>query len=250
MISSPHELQRTILPRGGVRWLVAIVGLTVGISAGADYTPTVDYESRELCGFALRVHPMAIEHADDLAACLEELEGQLRNIQRVVPDAPLAELQKVPFWIEWRVKPRGAAEVHVSARWLRENGYNPDKLYGVEINNCRNFVDWSRTAQPWMVLHELAHAYHHRVLGSGHRPLRTAFAEAGEQQLYDSVLHVNGRRERAYALTNVDEYFAELTEAYFGKNDFYPFLPAELREHDPVGYGVLRDIWGEPVDRR
>ncbi|MDZ4689279.1 MAG: hypothetical protein SH850_29740 [Planctomycetaceae bacterium] len=234
----------------GLRLALLTIVLLANVSAAAEFTPTADYEPRELCGFALRVHPAAIQHADDLAVCLEELESQLRNIQRVVPDRALAELQKVPFWIEWQVKPRGAAEVHVSAGWLKENGYNPDKLYGVEINNCRNFVDWSRSTQPWMVLHELAHAYHHRVLGADHRGLRTAFAEASEQQLYEVALHVNGRRERAYALTNVDEYFAELTEAYFGKNDFYPFLPAELREHDPVGHLALQAIWGDPVDRR
>ncbi len=34
------------------------------------------------------------------------------------------------------------------------------------------------------------------------------------------------------------EYFAEGTEAYFYRNDFYPFVRAELKDHDPV----LRDL--------
>ena len=44
-----------------------------------------------------------------------------------------------------------------------------------------------------------------------------------------------GRRSfaRAYALTTPQEYFAEGTEAFFGRNDFFPYDRAELRRHDP-----------------
>ena len=43
---------------------------------------------------------------------------------------------------------------------------------------------------------------------------------------------------------NDQEYFAELTEAYFGTNDFYPFVRAELKQHDPKMYQVLEKVWG------
>ena len=41
-----------------------------------------------------------------------------------------------------------------------------------------------------------------------------------------------GRRERVrhYGLTNPMEFLAEMTEAYFGVNDFFSFNRAELRE--------------------
>ena len=45
--------------------------------------------------------------------------------------------------------------------------------------------------------------------------------------------------------TNQMEYFAELSEAYFYRNDFYPFLNAELKQHDPVGYALMVELWGE-----
>ena len=44
------------------------------------------------------------------------------------------------------------------------NGFNPAKEKSVEISNLANFLKWS-LHQPWMVLHELAHSYHHQVLG-------------------------------------------------------------------------------------
>jgi hypothetical protein len=34
-----------------------------------------------------------------------------------------------------------------------------------------------------------------------------------------------------------------MTEAFFGTNDFYPFVRAELREHDPEMFEVLREVW-------
>ena len=53
-----------------------------------------------------------------------------------------------------------------------------------------------------------------------------------------------GRKVRAYDATTPMEYFAEGTEAYFARNDFYPFVRAELKEHDPVLHDLLEEIWG------
>jgi len=33
------------------------------------------------------------------------------------------------------------------------------------------------------------------------------------------------------------------TEAYFGTNDFYPFIRPERRAHDPKLYRLLDEIW-------
>lgn len=99
--------------------------------------------------------------------------------------------------------------------------------------------------QPWMVFHELAHGYHHQFLDRGfdNAELRAAFERAKESKAYENVLRASGRRERHYALTNPQEYFAEASEAYFGTNDFYPYVRAELREHDPDGCDLLARLW-------
>ena len=60
----------------------------------------------------------------------------------------------------------------------------------------------------------------------------------------DKVLLYAGRYVRHYGMNNPKEYFAEATEAYFGVNDFYPFVRAELKEHDPKMFALLVDIWG------
>jgi hypothetical protein len=40
------------------------------------------------------------------------------------------------------------------------------------------------------------------------------------------------------------EYWAESTEAYFAVNDIYPFVRAELREHDPQMARFIERYWG------
>ena len=151
---------------------------------------------------------------------------------------------QVRIWVEWDKKPNGAAEYHVSRGWLQANGYNPEKAGGIEISNTRNFVNWSRSAQPCMVMHELAHAYHHLVLGDKHAGIDAAFKQAVDRKLYESVGYVLGGNKRAYAMNNAKEYYAELTEAYFGKNDFFPFTRSDLEKHDPVGNQLMESTWG------
>ncbi len=46
------------------------------------------------------------------------------------------------------------------------------------------------------------------------------------------------------------EFFAEMTESFFGVNDFYPFNHlAELKEAEPELFQLLTDIWGSPENR-
>lgn len=48
----------------------------------------------------------------------------------------------------------------------------------------------------------------------------------------------------AYAAENHKEDFAEASEAFFGANDFYPFVRVELRRHDPEMEALLGRLWG------
>lgn len=205
--------------------------------------PLSAYAQRDIRGFTVLVHREALSHPAEVREALQELEEQIRRVVRVVPSGTLWQLRHVRIWLEWENKPNGAAEYHPSAEWLREHGYNPEKARGIEISNARNFVRWSRGEQPWMLLHELAHAYHHQVLGYENRMVLIAYRHAMQRGLYEQVEYIRGGKQKAYATTNVQEYFAELSEAYFGKNDFYPFTREHLAKHDPVGYKMVEQAW-------
>lgn len=74
------------------------------------------------------------------------------------------------------------------------------------------------------------------------------FLRAKVSGSYDNVerWYGNGRantKERAYALSNPMEYFAESSEAYFTRNDFFTFNAEELRGHAPAMSGLLSELW-------
>ncbi|MGB2820794.1 MAG: hypothetical protein WBF17_07430, partial [Phycisphaerae bacterium] len=212
------------------------------------YTPTDRYVVRDVEGWRVYFHPDLVHGHKELdRQVLRVLAGRLHEVARMVPPGALARLRKVKIWMEqehWRSRTGG---YHPSRGWLVKNGYNPDKTDSVEFARAEGFVRVVRV-QPSVVLHELAHAYHDQFLpgGFGNKQVRAAHEAAKDAKLYESCLLYKGRRLRAYAMTNQMEYFAELSEAFFGTNDFFPFVRAELRNHDPEAHKLLEKLWGEP----
>ena len=234
-----------------IRRLAACAAVLASIATSAPaYEPTTGYETREVEGWTLKVHKGFLKDRPSLAGRTLKLMGQqLDQITRVVPPEALAKLRKVRIWVEEDEPHHPCATYHPNVDWLREHGMNPDKARCVEVSNARAFLDWTRQ-QPWMILHELTHAYLDQFTpgGFGNPALRDAYDKAIADGLYDRVLLFDGRTVKGYAATNPMEYFSELSEAYFGVNDMYPFVRAELREHDPGGAAVVRSLWGVPGD--
>jgi hypothetical protein len=83
------------------------------------------------------------------------------------------------------------------------------------------------------------------VLRFDHPRIIAAYDQMKEEGIYERVLLYTGRQTKHYALSNHKEYFAESTEAYFGVNDFYPFVRAELEQHDPRMYALMVELWGK-----
>jgi len=74
--------------------------------------------------------------------------------------------------------------------------------------------------------------------------LRAAHARLRDSGQLDAVLRWSGSTERHYALNNPDECFAEGTESWFGVNDYYPFVRAELQAFDAGWTAAVRTAWG------
>jgi hypothetical protein len=223
---------------------MAVLAWAAAATAGAaGPTPLEAYARSNVHGFEVLVAPAVLAHPDDAARARAELDRQLSAIAATVPAPHLDSLRRTRIWVEWDARPEGAAEFHVSADWLRANGYLAEKLAGVEIGNARNFVAWSRQDQPWMLLHELAHARLHAAPAL-QAEAAAALDAARAAGLYASVPDVHGRPRAAYALTDAHEYFAELSEAWFGRNDFFPYARAELKAYDPRGAALMQAAWG------
>ena len=213
-------------------------------AAAPPYRPTAEYHQREMRGWRLMVAPDLLEDEKLANAVFAELERQLAAIEQVVPAGPLEKIRQVVIWVEKYESHHPCMAYHPDRNWLLEHDMNPDKARSVEIANARNFIRWTRE-QPWMVLHELAHGYHHRFLPGGYRnkEIREAFERASREGKYESVAYVRGGEKRAYALNNPMEFFAENSEAFFGKNDFFPFTRADLEKFDPETFALLQKLW-------
>ena len=139
---------------------------------------------------------------------------------------------------------RHKAEYHPSPNWLRENNRNPAMAEAIEFTNIPIFEKECKR-MPRFVLHELAHAYHHQVLGWDHPQIRDAYQAAKKAGTYNAVKNHAGHPRTAYALTPETDDFADNTEAFFGANDFYPFNKQQLKKHDPNIHNLLKKIWLE-----
>ncbi len=210
------------------------------------HSPTSDYTKLEIAGFTVLASPAVMVDKKAADQALGLLDTKLKEIKRIVPGAAFDKLVGVKIWVERDNPDNKGAVYHPSAGWLKDHGYNLDKEKSVEIGNIRNFVDWATRTQPMMILHELAHAYHHQFVGHGEVKVRTAFESATKSGAYDKVMFVSGGEKKAYAMTNVMEYFAESSEAYFGVNDFYPFDRWQLLAVDKSMYEALVSAWGLP----
>lgn len=250
-MNTPRRIQtRSFLSTSIILCLFLQAGIQVGL-LGDDkekkekkppYDPTSAYEIKKIEGWKVYVlKRLEKEKPEILRKALRLVEIQLYQITLVIPDGPLKKLREVPIWVCDRKD--GPIHYHPNRGWLVGNGYNPDKAKAVDISRVANIVR-SYRSQRWVLLHELAHAYHNRVLGFNHPKILAAYRSAKKSKKYESVLLHNGRKVRHYALTNEKEYFAECTEAFFGTNDFYPFVRSELKEHDPGVYKVLEEVWG------
>lgn len=202
------------------------------------------YKSLEIEGWPVRVGDKLMqEHANATTQALELLADQLKIVKRVLPASAVEQLIDVPIWLSPKYEGFGpTGEYHPSAGWLGKNGRHPKLHRCIEFTNVPIF---EREVQrmPVLVLHELAHAYHDQVLGFDHQAVRSTFEIAKSNGSYDAVRRGNGKTEKAYAMSNDREYFAETSEAYFGRNDFYPFDRNELTKHDPRMANLLERLW-------
>ena len=229
--------------------LLTCLLMAVGAAAADDTKPVFfDPVVQQIEGWAVHVDPALLEgeYADDEGGqALQMLANHLQRIKVLVPADRLAQLQKLEIWIEREHPSLTSMQYHPNINWLRSHGHDPRLAKKVHIPRARSLLDRRQMLKhPFCVLHELAHAYHDQVLGFGYAPIIEAYEEAKKAGLYEKVLLFTGKYVRHYALTDHKEYFAEGTEAYFYRNDFYPFVRAELKEYDPKLHDLLEEIWG------
>jgi len=199
-------------------------------------------------GWTIHVDPQLLkgEQSDEGKRALRMLADNLHRISILVPEPQLTQMRRLEIWIEWEHPILKAMQYHPSRSWLVARGHDARLAKKVHITRARALFERGQLLKhPAVVLHELAHAYHDQILDFDNEEIEAAYESAKTSGKYDKVLLYSGRYVRHYGMNNPKEYFAEATEAWFYRNDFYPFVRAELEEHDPQFYRLLKKIWGE-----
>lgn len=231
-----------------MRTMAAVLALVCACSGrAAEAEKPVAHEIRSIEGWTVRVDArlLAPEHAAEGARTLDLLRDRLGRIAEIVESNRLAKLRAVPIQLDLTHGKLTSMQYHPSAGWLTANGYSTNLAKCVHIPVAAGFTDpRHQHAQPWSVLHELAHAFHDQVLDFDEPRVLAAYRKYKASGHGDATLFVAGRRVKHYALTDQKEFFAEMSEAYFGTNDFFPFVHGELKESEPEIHALLRDIWG------
>jgi hypothetical protein len=238
-------------------WAVGICVLCCGalaVTAADSKTPKPEkHVERNIEGWTVHVDSRLLEgDAAPLGReALDLLDRRLADIKLALPQDKIERLQKVPIWLDRTHGALTAAQYHPSAGWLKANGYDEALTRCVHIPDAADFVSRRhQLVQPWSVLHELAHAYHDQVLDFDHPEILAAWQRFKDSGRYEQTLHSRGHKTKHYALTNQKEFFAEMTESYFGVNDFFPFNRAELKQEEPELCKLLGEIWeSKPAEK-
>jgi len=177
---------------------------------------------------------------------LDLLSRSLRKVNEVYPENAKVLFHKIYIFVDWNKPgalglysqgPRGPSDPKTHFNCIDINGMK----FVTEKNNDKKLQP-NNTAT-LVLLHELAHCYHHQVLGWNHELIKDAYQNAKNQKLFDL---------KSYLMSSDKEYFAELTTAYLDKHYSVPKTREEIKEKDIQGYGLMGKIWGKvksgPID--
>jgi len=198
-------------------------------------------------GWKIHIDPALLKgkHSTDGLHAIKMLTNHLQRISILVQGEALKKLKTCQIWLEHSHPTLHAMQYHPSVGWLKANGHDPRLQKKVHVPQAKALTSRGQLLKhPAVILHELAHAYHDQFLTFEHPEIIAAYNKARQKGDYNKVMLYTGQNVKHYAMTNHKEYFAEGTEAYFYRNDFYPFVRAELKKHDLDLHKVLEKVWG------
>ncbi len=192
------------------------------------------------------------EDPDLAKTTLERLEKKLNEALAVLPKAAHPTLLKLKLFLLYGPKAKGGGRNN-GLEYLRKNApdfheeYDPRWRSAVVIYCAENYGKqindfWALKA----LVHEFAHAHHLEHWDENQPPeIRAAWEHADQLKLYRDVKDDEGKtHEKAYAIVNHLEYFAELSCIYFVGCNYRPATRQDLERYDPQGHAMIQKVWG------
>jgi len=232
-------------------FLLALIPLATHRAEDKPANPNVPlpvaHQTRTMEGWKVRVDERLLSGPEAAIGerALKLLDARLMEIALVLSGEPLVKLREIPIQLDLTHGSLRPAQYHPSAGWLKGNGYSENLAKCVHIPDAAHFLSpYENHRMPFVMLHELAHGYHDRVLGFEEARIARAWEKWRQNEAHKLVLMDNGVKREHYGRTNAKEFFAEMTESYLGQNDFFPFNAGELGETEPEVFKLMAEIWG------
>ncbi|MGL6194896.1 MAG: metallopeptidase [Thermoguttaceae bacterium] len=230
--------------------ILALCAICIYSTLAEDAVPAkpTSHVTKEIEGWTVKIDQRLFddEHRELGERAARILGDDLYRIKMQIPADKVAKLTGVVIWLDLTHGKLKSAQYHPSADWLKNNGYSPELAKCVHFPDAADFASNSmHRVQPWFVLHELSHAYHDQFLPDGfnNADIKQLWQKTSDAAKYEKTLHVDGHETKHYALTDPMEFFAEFTEAYYGVNDFFPFVRGELKKDAPEILELIRSKW-------
>ena len=183
------------------------------------------YEKRNIEGWVVKVDKdlLTQEFKENTESNIQLVTEELVEIGKVLPESVLKKLRKVTICIT-------PCNIRTPLNAPQADYTHRDRL--VRLGNFHNYHVYSKI---WtgIILHELAHAYHYKVLGYRNSKIRKAYRRALK----------TGHYKGYYPAKNEFEFFAVTTVAYFGKEKDYPANREELERDDPETARLIGKLW-------
>ena len=223
------------------------------------------WETQTISGFQVLLSQALLRKEAASSRAQQFMHDHLDAVTRIVPPAALQQLRRVRLWLDldasgtsralaFYKSPPSIPTASPSDRPTEHNfgygGFHGAMFLGIVFPNIADAIAISEISRaPMIVLHELAHAYHHQVLGMWNPDIKQTYEAAKAKGLYRNVSFWNGNiAPVGYAMSNEREYFAGLTEAYFGQNAQNPFGANELKSRDPNGFRLVERAWNGALE--
>ena len=222
------------------------------------------WETQTIAGFQVLFSPALLRDEASSVRAHQFMRDQLDAVTRFVPPAALQQLRRVRLWLDLDASGSSRAlafyksppSIFTASRGDRPTehnfgygGFHGAMFLGIVFPNIVDAIAISGVSRAMIVLHELAHAYHHQMLGMWNPDVKQTY-EAAKPRVSTAMCH-SGMAMYApvgYAMSNEREYFSGLTEAYFRRNAQNSFDANELKSYDD-GFRLVERAWNGALGR-
>ncbi|MGH7171459.1 MAG: hypothetical protein ACRELG_14380 [Gemmataceae bacterium] len=212
--------------------------------------PARAYKTMRIDKWTVPVEKQLLSETPTVARlALARLKAMLPKALAALPPPSRANIRKLPIYLLYgpRAKAGGRDDgLEYFQKDAPKHHKHLDPRWGscVVIYCAENYARISAFWALKALVHEFAHAYHLEQWPEKQPDILRAWDHAVEQSLYRNVTDDSGKKiDKAYALVNQLEYFAELSCMYFVGCNYQPFNRKQLQAYDPVGYAMIQKMW-------